>query len=111
MRKKKQAWFAVYELPSQTIEYMFSNKPEYHNNGWDVDSGFRGWKYPRKTKHKRVPMELINCIYGKLDILLLHWYERDKNWNRVELPSGTIEKIIGRKLTADDDPVLWEPYS
>lgn len=28
--------------------------------------------------------------------------------HNIELPKGTIEKILGRKITFDDDPVLFK---
>ncbi len=35
----------------------------------------------------------------------IFWKPVDKNYTVIILPDGTIEKIIGRKLTWEDDPV------
>lgn len=35
----------------------------------------------------------------------IFWKPIDENYTVIVLPGGTIEKIIGRKLTWDDDPV------
>lgn len=42
---------------------------------------------------------------------LIKWYPKmfdDKGYNRfIELPKGTIKKLIGKELTFDDEPYEW----
>lgn len=53
-----------------------------------------GNEYVYEIKPTRVKETLI--IRG-------HWYEN--GYSSVRLPDGSIEKLIGRKLTWDDEPV------
>lgn len=42
-------------------------------------------------------------IFESLPIRLKHWWRY--NGDCIQLPSGTIKKLIGRDLSFDDDPV------
>lgn len=53
------------------------------------------------------------AAYKKMPIRDLYWTEWEiktiEGGSYINLPEGSIEQILGRKLTWDDDPVEWGP--
>lgn len=69
------AWLAV-----DKDEHIFKRRPEIMDDG-----------------HKK--------FWSDMDIISGWDYSNIRESTAINLPEGTIEKLIGRKLTIDDDPV------